>query len=114
VTNRMVYTDAEKLEVVEMILDRTRSAHPGGKIIPPQGVEVEILKSICVDLRMRSAAPSNKVLDALAFQINSAMKARVRLGYVEVGHYQAIAEALILHWPTVRVALEHINGEKKS
>ena len=110
-TNRNVYSDDEKLEVIEGILDADRD----GNLDIFQLDEREILKAICSDLRARMATPSNKVLNALSFQINSGMKAKVALGYMEVGHHQAIAEALVLHWATVRLALEQqINGDIKS
>jgi hypothetical protein len=116
VTNRTVYTDREKLDIVEQVLDAERAGRERYEPCLFRDDELPILKSICSDLRARMAAhsaatPSNKVLNALSFQINSGMKAKAALGYMEVGHHQAIAEALVLHWATVRLALEqHANG----
>ena len=110
-TNRTVYTDREKLDIVEQVLDAERAGRERYEPCLFRDDELPILKSICSDLRARMATPSNKVLNALSFQINSGMKAKAALGYMEVGHHQAIAEALVLHWATVRLALEqHANG----
>jgi hypothetical protein len=97
-----IFTDEEKLGVVERILDGLRQ--DGGWL--PEAGDCEILKSICADFRARSPAAIDKAIDSLEFQVHSATRAKARLGYVEIGHYQAIGDRVLAHWPVIRPALE--------
>ena len=100
---RRMFTDEEKLEVLEDILDETRTSGTWSC----DEDEADVLKSICAEIRAGSKPPS-QTLEALSFQVNAATRTKARIGYVEVGQFQAVAEGLIAHWPVVRLALERL------
>lgn len=95
-----IYSTADKLQVVERIIVETRSSD-----------EAAVLKEIAADLRA-SQSGKNRVANALAYHIDAALRTKARTGYIEVGHYQAIATGLIAHWPVVRRALEELKIER--
>lgn len=107
-----VYSDQEKLETLERVLDQSRYHEATRELFSRE--DRLILKAICADIKARDPAIGNRVLDAISFQVNSAALAKARLGYLDVGHHQALAEALLAHWPAVRVALEKSNQRGKS
>lgn len=96
------FTDDEKLSVIERILDdlRTQSGW-----FPMPG-DREVLKAVCMDYRNRQPETANKAIEVIEFQINSAMRSQAQLGYLDVGHAQAVAERALKYWPTIRRALE--------
>lgn len=91
----------EKILLVErLIQDKARST-PG----TPEHRRHEVLKSIAADLRTQLQKTNHVALQALSFQVTSARRQKARIGYLEVGHQQALAEAVLAHWPAVRQAL---------
>ena len=104
-----LYSNADKLAAVESVIEMLRWARDDDTVI-----EHDIwlkLKATAADLRARLDEAPGRTLDALAFQVNSALRAKARVGYIDVGHQQAIAEAFIAHWPVVSHALEKV-GEQ--
>jgi hypothetical protein len=72
----------------------------------PEQLTLEILKEIHADLRARKPGAAIKALQALEFQVDQARKAKARLGYVDVGHHQALGNDVLAHWPVIRRGLE--------
>ena len=97
-------TDAEKIYVVESIIEDLKARAPFDTRLPE-------LKKLATFLRAQRPSSVPKVLEALEFQVCSALRSKARLGYIEVGHWQAIAEGLLAHWPVVRKALEKFGEE---
>lgn len=98
------FTDAEKLDFVERLIVHWRK-EARAQLRADGGKDWLILKSIAADLRAKSPDVKNRALFALGIQIENARAAKARLGYIEVGHMQAMAEALMAHWPAVKKAL---------
>jgi hypothetical protein len=103
-------TAAQKLAEIERMIEDLRWVRrtPG----TPEGLSYRVLKAVALDLRARSQ-PSTQVFEALDFQVRSALKAKARLGYIEMGNHQAVSEALLAHWSTVSAALERFEETKK-
>jgi hypothetical protein len=112
VTQKM-FTDEQKLKALETIIEDEREV---ARALGHRNDDEEtlILKAICADIRSKSPAAINKTLDALAFQVNSATNSKARIGHVDVGHLQAVAECVIAHWEVIRLALENIKQEAAS
>ena len=101
----MPLNDAELLVEVEALIEDLRWAR--GDPAVPEHRKWLALKQMARDIRARSTPPTRAV-DAVIFQVQSGMKARTRLGFIDPGHHQAISEAVIAHWPTIRLALERL------
>lgn len=102
-TDRL-YTRAEKLEVVEHLIESHRWARYDDGV-PEHGTWL-ILKSIASDIRANMSGAPNRTLQALAFQVNVALKAKSRIGYLELDHMQAVTECVIAHWAILQRSLE--------
>lgn len=105
------FTPEEKLAVVERMIEAHRWARsaPGTK-------EQETwlaLRAIASDVRATLPTAPGRTLQALSFQVDSARRSRARIGYLDVSHQQAVAEALLAHWLVVRRALELIERVDK-
>ena len=99
-----VYTDADKMKAVDLIIRDLRWAANDSAL--PENWTLGALKALYADLHAATPTASNRVLDALDFQINSAMKSKARLGYIDAGHHQAVSECALAHWPAIRHALK--------
>ena len=99
----IVDDDAEKLAVLERVIAGARSCNPAVFVVKPG--DIDALKAICSDIRARSPAAANKALEAIGFQVDSAIKCKRHLGYIEVGHAQALADRVLAHWVVLRLAL---------
>jgi hypothetical protein len=107
-----VYSAADKRKAVENLIEDLRWARNDPAL--PENWTLGALKALALDLRAAEEGASNRVLDALSFHVNAAMKAKAQLGYVGGGHYEAVANELLAHWPVVRRALEKMETEKVS
>lgn len=73
----------------------------------PQYVEYQALKEIHADLVAETPKEITKVLGAIAFQVESARKSKARIGIIEIGNMQTLAEGMMGRWwPVVKKALE--------
>jgi hypothetical protein len=98
----------EKLAAVERLIVDLRWARNDPAL--PEHKTLAALKAIALDLRGQHAGAPRRTLDALTFQINSAARSKARVGHVEIGHLQAVAECLTAHWSVVRQALERFEA----
>ena len=96
-------TVAEKLAIVEdlIVVFRWARHHPD----EPAHRSWLALKEIASDLRAPLPETKTRALHALGVQVDVARRFRERVGYIEVGHMQAMAEALMAHWPAISRAL---------
>lgn len=99
-SNRAAITDQAKIALLETLIERHRDQRGN----PDSGYW--ILKALAADARARTPASTSKALSALSFQVETLARQRMRIGYAEVGHMQAVAEAVMAHWPAIRRALE--------
>jgi hypothetical protein len=102
------FSPTAKLAVLENIIVAMRYK-PAVKLTSH---DVAIIKQIADDVRATIAEKQSQVTEALAFQVQSALKCKARLGYIDVGHQQAVANGLLAHWPVVRRALEMMAGAR--
>jgi hypothetical protein len=110
--NKPPFTVEDQIGAVERLIEDLRWARNDPTV--PEHRTYTILKSLATDLRARLDGASNRTLDALAFQVESATKAKARIGYVEVGHHQAVSECVMANWPVIKRALEDCNRETTS
>ena len=96
------FTDEQKIEALERAIIGERQA---------TGVRNEVLAAVAADLRAATAERVSGTLRSLQFQVDSARRSKARLGYMDVGHQQAMAEALLAHWPAVRAALKRFEEQ---
>lgn len=97
-------TVEEKIDVVETLIEEYRWAR--NVETAPEHRIYGALKEIATDLRAATPAARSKVVDALRFQVDSAKRGKARIGYMEIGHMQALAEAVLAHWAVIKLALE--------
>lgn len=96
----------EKIKVVERFIDGMRHARD------PNDADHRtylIMKQVAQDMRAQLQETSHGVLNALGRQVEAARRQKARIGFVEVGQLQAVAEGTMAHWPAIRRALM-VNG----
>lgn len=99
-------TDVEKFAEIDRLITQLVTADR----MAPNTLTLRVLKSIALDLQAQPGkAP--RVLEALDFQVRSALRCKARLGYIEQSNHQAVSESLLGHWPVVRKALEKFGEE---
>lgn len=96
-------SDDDKLAAVERLIEDFRWARKDPAV--PEHATYLALKAIATDLRAPKVEAKGRALQSLGFQVDAARAFKARIGYVEVGHMQAMAEALMAHWPAVKKAL---------
>lgn len=104
-------TDDEKLGAVEAAIEELRWARNEPDI--PEHRRLAALKSIAEDLRATKPEASSKALNVVEQHINAAKRKKERFGYLEVGSYRSVCEAVLAHWAAIRRALV-IAAEAKS
>ena len=98
-------TPEVKLATVERLIEDFRWARSDPMV--PEHQTYNALKALAVELRAQSPRASNKALQVLSMPIEHAQRFKACMGYIDMGHHQAISEALIGQWPVVRRALEN-------
>ena len=106
----MRFSDQDKLAAIEEMIASLRWAKNDEAL--PEHRLLMILKEIDRDVRARDPATTSRTLQTLAFHVDAATRAKARVGYLDAGHAQAVAEALMAHWSTVRRALERPEKER--
>jgi|SRR5579863_821963 len=99
-----LFTDREKLEVVEHFIEQWRPARSSS--ICGERETYLILKSIADDLRARDRKRATEIVRALQKAIDGAHAKKTRLGW-EIGTLRHIAEFVIGKWPVIRTALNN-------
>jgi hypothetical protein len=106
------YTDAEKLEVIELLIEERRAAR-NSAFESRFREQWMILKAIAADIRGRQPSSVSRARDLLREAIDGAERSKLRdLGY-ENGKLRQIAELTIGLWPTLQQALEQFKQEQK-
>ena len=101
---RAEFSPEAKLEVIEHLIETTRLARSN-----PELAEHHIhlvLKALARDLRAALPGAAGATLSTLEFAVNAARRSQAQLGFLEVGHQQAIATRVLAHWPVIRLALQ--------
>jgi hypothetical protein len=106
-----IFTTEEKLAEVEQLVENFRWSRRYPE--DPEYQTYLVLKAIAEDLRAPLPATQNKALEVVGFVVNAAMRSKAQLGYLEVGHQQAIADRVMKYWGTIRSALEQCGGKEK-
>jgi len=97
--------DAEKILVVERLVEALRLAGARANPGTPEHRDYLVLKAVAADLRAMLPETAHTALRSLQHQVNAAQRQKARLGFVEVGLQQGLAAAAVAHWPAVRMAL---------
>jgi hypothetical protein len=100
---REQFTTEDKLRAVEDVIDEFRRGMTRRDARYNHRMS-RVLKSLARDLKAGEPEIVDKAFDALQSQIESAKRAKA-LGRLSDGHYRAVAEALIHHWPAIRSRL---------
>lgn len=103
-----LFTDREKLEVVEHFIEQWRPARSSS--ICGERDTYLILKSIADDLRARDRKRATETVRLMQKAIDNAYARKTGLGF-EIGSLRSIAEVVIGKWSTIRTSLEHFEKE---
>lgn len=98
---RKDFTAAEKLKLLELMIEQTRAARN-----PEHESHTAhlILRALARDVRASMTEQRAESLRVLSEHVDRARRSRARLGYLDVTVQQAIAAALLAHWPAVEQA----------
>lgn len=107
----MTYTDREKLETVEYLIELWRPGRSSS--IESERATYLILKSIADEIRARDPLLSDDTLNKLERAIGNARKNRVQQTYSS-GNLREIAELVIGKWAVIREALASKAKEAQS
>lgn len=101
----MIFDTAEKLGVIEHLIERYRWAKN-----QPRSDEhhtFEVLKAIALDLRAREPGTAEKVIVEMERRINAALAGSTALG-LPSGALIAVGQETIARWATLRQGLEKL------
>ena len=104
-----IFTTADQLQVTETLIEGLRWAR-AAEPEPPERRIWLVLKSIAASLRGRAPDANQKTLRALSYHVRVALRGKARIGYLELGHMQALSENVIAHWPVIEAALKAKTG----
>lgn len=105
-----MFTDAEKLEVIEFMITQWRPARSSS--IEGERATYLILKEIAADIRGRDPQAPSRARERLQRAIDDAKADRRESGSgYAVPKLRKIAEVTIGEWPTIRQALEVYDKE---
>lgn len=99
-------TDQMKIDLLDRLVIERR--HARGNPESPNHVDYFTLKALAADARARLPTTAAIAIASVGHQIEAARKQKARIGFVEIGNQQAVAEAVIAHWPVIRRALAAI------
>lgn len=100
------FSTAAKLETLGAVIRLLHAERPAFS------AEIEVLREIEVGLRAEAPRQIGRVLEAMTFQIEIAKRSKARLGFIEIGNIQTLAEGLCGRWwPTVERALQQFEKE---
>lgn len=105
----MTYTDREKLETVEYLIELWRPGRSSS--IESERATFLILKSIADDIRGRDRERATETMTKLERAIGNARKSMFRGAYPS-GNLREIAEIVIGKWTTIREALASYGKEE--
>jgi len=97
----------DKLACVEAVIEGYRDAARRPTSDPSIKVLYETLKAIALDIRAARAATGQDgghIFAVLKGQVERARRSKAQLGYLEIGHQQALANAMIAHWTVISEA----------
>lgn len=95
----------DKIAAIEKAISELRYARNDPTC--PEHAAYNLLVERAAELRAQTPKETNRVLLAMADQINRARRFRAQHGYYDGGHAQTITEALCGRWwPVVQQALE--------
>ena len=102
-------TVEEKIAAIERMIEEGRHARSS----PDESTHRAwlVLKSIAADLRAQRPQAPSAALQSLEFQVDSARRWKARIGFVDIGHHQAVSECLLANWTVVRKALERADKQ---
>lgn len=98
-----LYTNSEKLYVVESLLQEFRPFRSDPAA--PENQTYRVLKQIAKEIRIADAAVHQRALVVLSEKMAHAEEGKNRFGH-SIVELQTLAWALMEHWPEVKRALE--------
>jgi hypothetical protein len=95
------FTAGDKLALLERMIEDTRAARNPGHESHHAHM---ILRSLARDVRAATVEQRAESFRVISEHIDRAHRSRARIGYLDVTVQQAIAEAVLAHWPSVEQA----------
>jgi hypothetical protein len=100
------FSAEQKLDVLAGVIGRLCGT--GDRTAVPTVDQIAVLRSIEVEIRSQSDRQIGKVLEAMTFQVEMARRSKARLGFIEHGNMQTLAEGICgAWWTTIKHCLQH-------